>query len=83
MKVVTPTLHDGGVLVTFGADQPEHYYPLPASVDAEGTVMTEWEPSAEDLAALINGGRVRIWLLHTGIPQGRKMIPMSVETIDG
>jgi len=66
--------------VTFAKDQPP-YTPLPASVDPEGNVMTEWEPSAEDLATLLNGGRVRIWLMGTGVQLGRPMTPIAVETI--
>lgn len=64
MTPVEPTtLHDGARLVIFAKDQPE-YTPLPASVDADGVVMTEWEPTADELAALFTGGRVRIWA-HT------------------
>lgn len=82
MTVKEPTLHEHAMLVVFGADQQQHYFPLPASVDASGTVMTEWEPSAEDLATLMCGGRVRIWLLYTGVEKGRPLTPIKVETID-
>ena len=61
-------------LVVFAKDQPE-YFPLPASVNPAGVVMTEWELSAEDLAALLGGGRVRIWL-HTF---NQPLQPISVE----
>lgn len=78
MRAVQPNaLHAGGRLVVFAKDQPE-YNPLPASVDGNGLVMTEWEPSAEDLATLVNGGRVRIWL-HT---HGQPLQPIGVEVAE-
>ena len=79
MKPVEPVRHENAQLKTFAEHQPQ-YDPLPASVDADGCVMTEWLPSAEDLANLMNGGHVRIWLLHTGVEQGRPLTPMVVET---
>ena len=75
-------LHEGGRRRVFGTGQPE-YTALPASVDAEGTVMTEWECSAEDLACLVNGGRVRLWLLYTGVEKGRPLTPIAIETVEG
>ena len=61
MTSVEPALHEGAVRVTFGKGQPQ-YDPLPASVDANGLVMTEWELSAEELDALCTGGRIRLWI---------------------
>lgn len=81
MNSVEPPLHEGAMLVVYAKDQPE-YTPLPASVDAEGCVMTEWALSAEDLATLLRGGRIRIWLHHTGVNEGRNLTPMSVETVE-
>jgi hypothetical protein len=66
--------------VLFAKDQPP-YTSLPASVDGEGCVMTEWEPSAEDLAVILNGGRIRIWLQGTGVEMGRPLTPMTVEAV--
>jgi hypothetical protein len=63
MTPVEPSLHEGGFLIVFAKDQPQ-YQPLPASVDLQGTVMTEWEPTAEELQALLTGGRIRLWVLH-------------------
>jgi hypothetical protein len=84
MKAVEPVAcHEGGLLLVFAKDQPEDYDPLPASVDRNGLVMTEWLPSAVDLANLVNGGRVRIWLHHTEVQKGRPLTPMSVETTEG
>lgn len=79
MKSVEPQIHENARLKLFAKDQPQ-YDPLPASVDDDGCVMTEWLPTAEDLANLMNGGHVRIWLFHTGVDQGRPLTPMAVET---
>lgn len=79
MTVVEPTLpHDGATIKVFGNNQPP-YDALPASVDNDGLVMTEWEPSAEDLALLMRGGRVRVWLHHTGVQLGQPLTPIAVE----
>lgn len=84
MKSVVPALHENAMHITFAVDQPQ-YDPLVASIDPEGCVMTEWEPSAEDLARLMNGGRIRLWLLHTGVGvvEGAKLTPIGLETIEG
>jgi len=75
MTPVEPTvLHEGARLVVFAKDQPE-YLPLPASVDASGLVMTEWEPTADELDALLSGGRIRIWLYTFNHP----LQPIQVE----
>jgi hypothetical protein len=64
MTPVEPTyLPDGATRVIFAKDQPE-YRNLPATVSPDGIVVTEWEPTADELDALLSGGRVRI-LLHT------------------
>jgi hypothetical protein len=49
----------GMTKVILGEHQPE-YTPLPALRDAE-KVLTEWELSAEELAHLVAGGRLRLW----------------------
>lgn len=64
---VPEALHEGATLKVIAKDQPE-YLPLVASVSPDGLVMTEWEPSAEELAALMNGGRVRLWIHTYGWP---------------
>lgn len=67
------------VRVVFAADQPQ-YDPLPACVTpADGLVMTEWEPSAEELHALCTGGRVRLWI-HTF---RRPLQPVALEVAGG
>lgn len=78
MNPVEPILHTGAMLVVFAKDQPE-YLQLPASVDEHGCVMTEWEPSAEELGRLFTGGRIRLWLHHTGVEKGRRLTPMMLE----
>lgn len=78
MTPVMPTApHEGGRLVVFAKTQPE-YIPLPASVDANGLVMTEWALSAEDLAAVLNGGRVRLWVWTHGNP----LQPVALQVVD-
>lgn len=76
MTPVEPTVHAGATLVVFAQDQPQ-YVPLPASVDPEGLVMTEWEPTAEELDRLLCGGRIRLWV-HTF---GEPLQPISLEAI--
>lgn len=69
-------LHDGAKLVVFALNQPP-YLPLPASVDEGGVVMTEWEPTAEELDRLLCGGRIRLWI-HTF---GHPLQPVTIEAI--
>jgi hypothetical protein len=76
MRPVEPRSRQGARLVLFAKDQPQ-YMPLPASVDANGLVMTEWEPTAEELEALLTGGRIRIWV-HTF---NHPLQPLSVDVV--
>lgn len=83
MKPITPAqLHEGASLVTFAVTQPELYYALPASVGNDGTVMTEWELSAEDLSMLLNGGRLRLWVMFTDVHKGKPLTPVCIEAIE-
>lgn len=82
MKPVTPVLHEHAHRVVFGETQKELYYALPASVDNTGTVMTEWTLSAEDLACVLNGGRLRLWVMGTDVHKGRPMTPLHLEAVD-
>lgn len=78
MTPVEPSaLHEGAVLTVIGAGQPQ-YIPLPASVSADGTVMTEWELSAEDLAKVLAGGRVRLWVMCSRVLAG-EFTPIMLE----
>lgn len=78
MTPVAPkVMQEGARLVVFAEDQPE-YAPLPAAVSPDGVVMTEWELSAEDLATLLNGGRIRMWMSTFG----RALQPVMLETVE-
>ena len=86
MNPVQPPLHQDAHLVVYGSSQPE-YLPLPASVDNAGLVMTEWEPTADELGALFKGGRVRLWIWKGNAHVCEKcdhqtealMVPVSVD----
>jgi hypothetical protein len=69
--------HAGAVLVVFAKDQPQ-YTPLPAAVGRDGLVMTEWEFTAEELARVVNGGRVRLWIYTFGHP----LQPVQLEVVE-
>ena len=75
--VVPPLIPTDTKLVVYGALQPD-YVPLPAAVDSDGLIMTEWEPSAEELEVLLQGGRVRIWI-HT---YGHPLQPLQVNVAE-
>lgn len=81
MIPITPKLHSGASLVTFSKDQPK-YLPLPASVDPEGTIMTEWELTANELQSILNGGRIRLTLLFTKVNLGEPLSPIKLEVLD-
>lgn len=68
--------HNGARRVVFAKDQPE-YIPLPAAVSPDGVVLTEWELSASDLATLLNGGRVRLWVYTFNKP----LQPVFIEAV--
>lgn len=76
MKPITPTPHEGAVLIVLGADQPQ-YDPLPCARSADGLILTEWEFSAEDLEKIFSGGRLRMWTHTFGTP----FQPVSVEIV--
>lgn len=77
VPIVPKTLHEGAEVIIFAKDQPE-YDPLPAAVDAKGLVMTEWEFSAEELARVLAGGRVRLWV-HTF---RQRLQPVALEVVE-
>lgn len=76
MTPVEPSVHEGAELRLLAADQPP-YAPLPASVDRDGLVMTEWELADDEFERLLSGGRVRLWLHTAGDP----VQPMNVEIV--
>ena len=69
--------HAGAVRIVFAKDQPQ-YDPLPACVDPNGVVMTEWELTAEDLARVLAGGRVRLWVYTFRQP----LQPVMLEVVE-
>jgi len=77
MTPVEPQRYGGAQLVIFAKDQPE-YVPLPAMVSADGVVMTEWEPTADELERLLQGGRLRLWV-HTF---GHPLQPVALEVVE-
>lgn len=64
IPVVPSVLHENGKLIRFAENQTKDYNVLPASIDPDGLVMTEWEPTVTELEYLLQGGRVRLWI-HT------------------
>jgi hypothetical protein len=76
MIPVEPVLQSAGDqrLVFDGPD----YRPLPAVLDAEGHVTTEWALDALDLMALEIGGRIRIRLLTFGRPPSPMGVSIAV-----
>jgi hypothetical protein len=83
VKPVEPSvLHEGGVLITFAKDQPP-YIPLPASVDAQGTVMVEYELTEEEREQIRGGARLRLWVMYTGVVETppRPLTPLMLEVV--
>lgn len=77
MTPVEPRPREGAEAVVFAKDQPE-YIPLPANVTPDGLVMTEWEPTATELAHLCAGARVRLWVWTAGHP----LQPVALDVVD-
>ncbi len=42
--------------------EPPWAAPMPIVFTADARVVTEWQLSAEDLATVLQGGRVRLWI---------------------
>lgn len=55
------------VRVVFAENQPQ-YQPLPAIKTMDGRVITEWELTAEELAQIMESGRLRLTILTFGQP---------------
>lgn len=77
MIPVIPTLHVGAHLMMIVEEQ-EDFQTLPASVGPDGLVMSEWQPTPEELSHLIMGGRVRLWQQTCGEP----MQPINLEVTE-
>lgn len=77
MNPVEPKIPEGSRLVTFAKDQPQ-YFPLPASIDSDGVVQTEWELTEEELEQLLQGGRIRLTILTFNGP----LQPVKLEVLE-
>ncbi len=78
VKPVTPTaIPTNATRIVLAKDQPQ-YEPLPAAISSDGLVMTEWEFSAEDLATVVAGGRLRLWTYTYGHP----FQPVQLEVVE-
>lgn len=76
MEPVDLAEETGARKVVFAENQPQ-YRPLPALVTPAGVVTTLWELSAEDLALLFCGGRIRL-CVHTF---GKPLQPVSLDCV--
>lgn len=77
MTPVAPTVPEGSRLVVYAKDQQE-YDPLPASVDGDGVVTTEWELSDDERWAIFAGARVRLSAMTFGMP----LQPVRLEVLE-
>jgi hypothetical protein len=68
----------GARYVVIAKDQPE-YVPLPALVHPDGRVVTEWEPTEEERAALVRGERVRLTTWTFGLPLQPVLLEITEE----
>lgn len=76
--IARPPTSGEGPLIEIAKNQPE-YQTLPSRIAWDGLVTTEWEPTAEELAMLMRGGRVRIQILTFNQP----LQPLKVEVVGG
>lgn len=78
MRAIAPlALHEGAQRIVFAEHQPE-YEPLPAGVDRQGLVLTEWELTADELERLVRGAHVRLWIYTFG----RQLQPVQLEVAE-
>lgn len=67
--------------VTFGEGQPE-YQPLPALVQPDGTLTTEWQLSEEDIDRIMRKGADRIRLtLKFHVTPDQPISPQLLEVV--
>jgi len=77
MPVYPSTVPAGYKVVIHGKDQKE-YITLPSVMDAaKHEMITEWEPSGEELQHLFEGGRIRLTVMTFGQP----LQPVKLETV--
>ncbi len=68
MRPVLPQQPPAGArLVILAKDHPS-VEPFLGSMDADGVVMSEWTFTAEELASIVNGGRLRLWTYTARAP---------------
>lgn len=75
MKFVPPT-NDFGHPIVFGENQPQ-YNPLPARRNESGKTVVEIEFTADELAAIVDSGRLRLWIHTFNSP----LQPLLLETV--
>lgn len=78
MKIVEPQPQDGTIRVVYGEGRSD-VKPLPANVNAQGVVMSEFQPTPEDLVVLLLAGRIRLHVWTAGNP----LQPVYLEAIAG
>lgn len=61
MEPVDPFEMAGCEKVVIGEGQPE-YFPIPALVYSDGTVLIEWAFTAEERVAIARGENLRHWI---------------------
>lgn len=64
--------------VTFAKHQPE-YLPLPGVISDDGCLYTEWKPDEAELARLVAGEAVRLWIWTFNQP----LQPVMLTVTDG
>lgn len=74
--VVPPVGHEGSRFFEIGLGQSQ-YDILPGYVDGAGLVMSEWELEPEERAALLAGGRIRLWTSTFNVP----LQPVQLEVV--
>ena len=79
---------DGARRIVIAKDQAE-YIPLPALVYPDGKVLTEWQPTEEERAALARGENIRLWVwvfphrcVCCGAVEAGKLQPVALEVTD-
>lgn len=84
MNPVEPLPYEGTRRLRFAENQPE-YLPLSVAIDAKGMVITEWQPTEDELHRLLSGGRVRL-CVHTFDPKlgepGHFLQPVSLDVME-
>lgn len=58
---------EGTRSLVIAKDQPE-YCPLPAYVQPDGVVVTCWQPTEEEIAAIQHGEPITLWIWTFGKP---------------